>query len=230
MTGRARRGAAWAALPPGPGEPTLDQLLADPIVQQLMRRDRIDESTTRRLFQRAALARTTRILGSIPPGSCGEDDPITILWLLHETARLWRKRYEREIRARIPGMTRARCAVLVHLAHYEGVNPPGLARALNIKPTTLLRLLGRLEGVGFIARMPDPRDPDAYVLALTAEALPMIERIYGLARRVYDEAQLGISNLEANQLLTLLHRLKPNLSARPSQMRPGEPVRRCGGA
>jgi MarR family transcriptional regulator, transcriptional regulator for hemolysin len=230
MTGRARRGAAWAALPPGPGEPTLDQLLADPIVQQLMRRDRIDESTTRRLFQRAALARTTRILGSIPPGSYGEDDPITILWLLHETARLWRKRYEREIRARIPGMTRARCAVLVHLAHYEGVNPPGLARALNIKPTTLLRLLGRLEGVGFIARMPDPRDPDAYVLALTAEALPMIERIYGLARRVYDEAQLGISNLEANQLLTLLHRLKPNLSARPSQMPPGEPVRRCGGA
>jgi MarR family transcriptional regulator, transcriptional regulator for hemolysin len=230
MTGRARRGAAWAALPPGPGEPTLDQLLADPIVQQLMRRDRIDESTTRRLFQRAALARTTRILGSIPPGSCGEDDPITILWLLHETARLWRKRCEREIRARIPGMTRARCAVLVHLAHYEGVNPPGLARALNIKPTTLLRLLGRLEGVGFIARMPDPRDPDAYVLALTAEALPMIERIYGLARRVYDEAQLGISNLEANQLLTLLHRLKPNLSARPSQMPPGEPVRRCGGA
>jgi MarR family transcriptional regulator, transcriptional regulator for hemolysin len=230
MTGRARRGAAWAALPPGPGEPTLDQLLADPIVQQLMRRDRIDESTTRRLFQRAALARTTRTLGSIPPGSSGEDDPITILWLLHETARLWRKRYEREIRARIPGMTRARCAVLVHLAHYEGVNPPGLARALNIKPTTLLRLLGRLEGVGFIARMPDPRDPDAYVLALTAEALPMIERIYGLARRVYDEAQLGISNLEANQLLTLLHRLKPNLSARPSQMPPGEPVRRCGGA
>jgi len=230
MTGRARRGAAWAALPPGPGEPTLDQLLADPIVQQLMRRDRIDESTTRRLFQRAALARTTRILGSIPPGSCGEDDPITILWLLHETARLWRKRYEREIRARIPGMTRARCAVLVHLAHYEGVNPPGLARALNIKPTTLLRLLGRLEGVGFIARMPDPRDPDAYVLALTAEALPMIERIYGLARRVYDEAQLGISNLEANQLLTLLRRLKPNLSARPSQRPPGETVRRCGGA
>ena len=230
MTGRARRGAAWAALPPGPGEPTLDQLLAEPIVQQLMRRDGIDESTTRRLFQQAALARATRNLGGIPPGSCGEDDPITIFWLLHETARLWRKRYEREIRARIPGMTRARCAVLVHLAHYEGVNQPGLARALNIKPTTLLRLLDRLEGVGFIARMPDPRDPDAYVVALTAEALPMIERIYELARRVYDEAQLGISNLEANQLLTLLHRLKPNLSAGPSQVPPGEPVRRCGGA
>jgi MarR family transcriptional regulator for hemolysin len=223
MTGRACRGAARSALSPGPGEPTLDQLLADPIVQQLMRRDGIDESTTRRFLQQAALARAARNLGGRSPGSCAGDDPVTILWLLHETARLWRKRYDREIRTRIPGMTRARCAVLVHLAHYEGVNQAALARALNIKSTTLLRLLDRLEGVGFIARIPDPRDPQAYVPALTAGALPMIERIYELTRRVYDEAQLGISNVEANQLLTLLHRLKPNLSARPGQVPPGAP-------
>ena len=74
---------------------------------------------------------------------------------------------------------------------YEGINRAALARALNIKSTTLLRLLERLEGVGFIARIPDPRDPQAHVLALAAGALPMIERIYELTRRVYDEAQLG---------------------------------------
>jgi len=223
MTGWVGRGASWAALPPRPCEPTLDQLLADPIVQQLMRRDGIDELTTRRFLQQAALARAAQNLGGLSPGSCAGDDPVTILWLLREAAQLWRKRYDREIRARIPGMTRARCAVLVHLAHHEGVNQAALARALNIKSTTLLRLLDRLEGVGFIARIPDPRDPQAYVLALTAGALPMIERIYELTRRVYDEAQLGISNVEANQLLTLLHRLKPNLSARPGQVPPGVP-------
>ena len=102
MTRRVRRGAAWAALPPGPAEPTLDQLLAEPMVQQLMRRDGIDESTTRRFLQQAALARAARNLGGRSPGSCAGDDPVTILWLLHETARLWRKRYDREIRARIP--------------------------------------------------------------------------------------------------------------------------------
>jgi DNA-binding MarR family transcriptional regulator len=192
------------------------------MVQQLMRRDGIDESTTRRFLQQAALARAAQNLGDRPSGSCA-NDPVTILWLLHETARLWRKRYDREIRARIPGMTRARCVVLVHLAHYEGANEAALARVLNIKSMTLLRLLDRLEGVGFIARIPDPRNPEAYVLALTAGALPMIERIYELTRRVYDEAQLGISNVEANQLLTLLHRLKPNLSARPGQVPPGPP-------
>jgi len=39
------------------GEPTLDQLLAEPIVQQLMRRDRIDEATIRHLVRKTAAAR-----------------------------------------------------------------------------------------------------------------------------------------------------------------------------
>jgi hypothetical protein len=38
-------------------EPTLDQLLAEPIVQQLMRRDRIDEASIRHLLQETAAAR-----------------------------------------------------------------------------------------------------------------------------------------------------------------------------
>jgi hypothetical protein len=37
-------------------EATLDQLLAEPIVQQLMRRDRIDEATIRHLLQETAFA------------------------------------------------------------------------------------------------------------------------------------------------------------------------------
>jgi hypothetical protein len=40
-------------------EPKLDQLFAEPIVKQLMRRDRIDEATTRRLLRQAAVARAT---------------------------------------------------------------------------------------------------------------------------------------------------------------------------
>jgi hypothetical protein len=38
-------------------EPTLDQLLAEPIVRQLMRRDGIDEATIRHLLQETAAAR-----------------------------------------------------------------------------------------------------------------------------------------------------------------------------
>ena len=40
-------------------EPRLDQLFAEPIVKQLMRRDRIDEATIRHLLRQAAVARAT---------------------------------------------------------------------------------------------------------------------------------------------------------------------------
>ena len=38
-------------------EPRLNQLFAEPIVQQLMHRDRIDEATTRHLLRQAAVTR-----------------------------------------------------------------------------------------------------------------------------------------------------------------------------
>jgi hypothetical protein len=38
-------------------EPRLDQLFAEPIVKQLMHRDRVDEATIRRLLRYAAIAR-----------------------------------------------------------------------------------------------------------------------------------------------------------------------------
>jgi hypothetical protein len=81
-------------------EATLDQLLAEPIVQQLMRRDRIDEATIRHLLQETASAR---------PASWAEDDlkaddPHSVVWRLHKTARLWCSRYDREMRPQLPGI------------------------------------------------------------------------------------------------------------------------------
>jgi hypothetical protein len=52
MISRAPGGAAPTRFPSD--EPTLDQLLAEPIVQQLMRRDRVDAATIRHLLQEAA--------------------------------------------------------------------------------------------------------------------------------------------------------------------------------
>jgi DNA-binding MarR family transcriptional regulator len=117
------------------------------------------------------------------------------------------------MRAQLPGMTRARCAVLIHLARHEGVNQAALAHILDIRSTTLVRLLDRLEAAGFIARMPAPDDRRAHVLALTAKALPIIESIYDLSKKTDDDLQLGISNAEASQLRALLCRMRSNLAA-----------------
>jgi MarR family transcriptional regulator for hemolysin len=188
-------------------EPTLDQLLAEPIVQNLMRRDQTNEATIRHLLQETATARPASRAKEDPE----TDDSYTIGRLLYETARLWRRRYDREVR-QLPGMAGARCAVLIQLAQHEGVNQAALAQILDIRSITLVRLLDRLEAADFIARMPDPDDRRAHVLALTAKALPIIECIYDLRRKTYDDLRLGISEAEADQLRALLCRIRSNLA------------------
>jgi DNA-binding MarR family transcriptional regulator len=166
-------------------EPTLDQLLAEPIVQLLMRRDRMNEATVRHLMQQAAASRRAWQAKDDP--SADDPNPIVRLLQLHRTARLARGRYDRELRAEFPGMTCARCAVLIHLAQHKVFNQAALAQILDIRPTTLVRLLDWLEAAGLVARMPDPDDRRAHLLALTAKALPIIESIHDLTRRTYDD-------------------------------------------
>jgi DNA-binding MarR family transcriptional regulator len=215
-------------------EPTLDQLLAEPIVQQLMRSDRTDEASIRHLMQETAAARLAlRADGDTDTGDSSTDesstdDPQAIVRLLHGIARLWPSHYDRVVRARLPGMTRARCVVLTHLARHEGVNQATLARILGINPMSLVRLLDRLEAAGFIGRRPDRDDRRAHVLVLTDKTLPIVECIDGLTRKIYDDLQLGISKAEASQLQALLFRIGSKLagcrldetpSARPRRAR-----------
>lgn len=147
-----------------------------------------------------------------------QNDPERMLgFVIHDVSRLLRRRYEQYARDEGLGLTRTQCSVLAHLARQEGVNQATLAQILDIEPITLVRLLDRLEEAGFIQRKPDPQDRRAYVLELTAKAGPMLERIYELAAKVYDEAQAGLSKAEAAQLLTLLHRTKANLARRTNE-------------
>lgn len=216
---RATPGAASTR--PASDEPTLNQLLAEPIVRQLMRRDHMDEATVRHLLQKISVARP-----ALPPKNDSDtDDPNAIVRLLEETARLWRSLYDRELHAQLPNMTRARCTVLIHLAQLVGLNQAALAQILDIRPSTLVRLLDRLEAAGLVARMPDPDDRRAHILALTTKALPIIEYINDLTRKTDDELQLGISKAEARQLRTFLCRLWSNLTGHLGEFQSSKPLR-----
>jgi hypothetical protein len=150
MTSGARRNAGrdspllegsphpgMASTSPPSNEPTLDQLLAEPIVQQLMRRDQIDEATIRDLLRQTAAARRAARFED----DLNAYDLRSIVQLLHETARLWCSRYDRAARTRLPGIICARCTVLIYLAQHEGVGQAALAEILDINPMTLALLL-----------------------------------------------------------------------------------------
>src|SRR6204780_5810067 len=132
--------------------------------------------------------------------------------LLHQAAQLACSRYDRALRAQLPGMILGRCAVLIQLAQHERPNQAALAQILDIRPITLVRLLDRLEAGGFVEPIPDPHDRRAHVLALTAKALPIIERIHDLNRKACGDLQLGISEAEASQLRALLSRMRTHLT------------------
>jgi MarR family transcriptional regulator, transcriptional regulator for hemolysin len=167
--------------------------------------DRTDETTVPRLVQQTSAAQPAASRAKEDPRA---DDPNTIMRLLHQTAQLACSRYDRALRAQLPGMTLGRCAVLIQLAQHERPNQAALARILDIRPITLVRLLDRLEAGGFVERIPDPDDRRAHVLALTAEALPLIESIHELNRKTCDDLHLGISETEATQLRVLLSRIR----------------------
>lgn len=133
-------------------------------------------------------------------------------FLVHDIARLLRKRYEQ--RARPLGLTRAQWQVLAHLQRQEGINQSGLAELLELEPITVGRLIDRMEEAGLVERRTDPADRRAHRLFLTKRAAPMLERGRALGDEVRAEAFAGFDSAERENMIDLLLRVRANLSER----------------
>jgi len=138
--------------------------------------------------------------------------PLTFGFLLHDTARLMRRDFER--RSRSTGLTRAQWAVLAYLARSEGTSQAALAETLEIEPITLVRLLDRLEGAGWVERRADPSDRRVRRLFLTETARPLMDQFQELAAATREAALGGLSEAERRQLTDLLMKVRTNLSGR----------------
>jgi MarR family transcriptional regulator, transcriptional regulator for hemolysin len=133
-------------------------------------------------------------------------------FLLHDVARLLRKRFDQ--RARTLGLTRAQWSVLAHLSRQEGLNQSALADILEIEPITLARLLDRLEAARLVERRPDPADRRARLLYLTAPARPLLDDMRALGAATREEALCGISEAARERLIDTLQSMKKNLSTK----------------
>jgi DNA-binding MarR family transcriptional regulator len=131
-------------------------------------------------------------------------------FLIKDVARLSAKHFERH--ATELGLTLAQCKALVMLSHNEGVTQAKLAEYSDTDPMTLVRIIDRMEGDGWVERRPDPQDRRAYQLYLKPAAAPVLEKILQLADKARGESLSGFSNEERMQLVTLLERLHANLN------------------
>ena len=137
-------------------------------------------------------------------------------FLLHDVARLMRKRFEQN--ARDLGLTRSQCAVLAHLARNEGIQQSALADILEVEPITLTRLLDRLEGLGLVERGLHPTDRRIRLLRLTDAARPKIAEILGVGALTRGEALEGVPEAVREHLFDVLSTMKANLLGKLSTM------------
>jgi DNA-binding MarR family transcriptional regulator len=132
-------------------------------------------------------------------------------FLISDVGRLCGKRFDDLAKSSLD-LTRAQCRALAYLSHYGEVNQARLADLLEVAPISAGRLLDRMEEGGWIERWSNPEDRRERQVRMTAKA----ERALGKARKVGDEVAAeglsGLSDEEARQLISLLQRVRGNLS------------------
>ena len=148
------------------------------------------------------------------------DNKPTLGFLLHDVARLLRKRFEQ--RAKGLGLTRSQWHTLAYLARHEGIHQGGLAEILEIEPITLVRILDKLEERGLIERRQHPSDRRIWQLFLRGEALPLLEEMREIGDLTRGDALAGVSDADRDQLMNVLTQMKSNL-AEASRCSPSEP-------
>src|SRR5260370_33353780 len=107
------------------------------------------------------LAPVTRPAADLP--SLARPDPAQLQpnvgALMHDVARLMRRRFERRTRQTGLSITRQQARALLSVARNEGLSQAAVATLLDIEPIPLGRLLHRLHEGGLVERRLHPSDP-----------------------------------------------------------------------
>jgi DNA-binding MarR family transcriptional regulator len=143
----------------------------------------------------------------MPPGPYQQ----TLGFLLNDTSRLLRKRFEQ--RARGFGLTRAQWQALAYLARNEGIQQSALADILELEPITLGRIVDRLEAAELIQRRRHETDRRAWRLFLEPKAHDLLTHMFVIGDATRAEALDGVSEEDRAVLTRVLSRMKSNLIA-----------------
>lgn len=138
-----------------------------------------------------------------------DDNQPTLGFLLHDVARLLRKRFEQN--ARGSGLTRSQWQTLALLSKNEGINQAGLADLMDVEPITLARILDRLQHLKLIERLHDANDRRVWNLRVTPLAMQKLQRAKKIGEATRAEALEGLSATQRQQLVDALQVIKSNL-------------------
>lgn len=131
---------------------------------------------------------------------------------LEGAGRLYIRRFAE--RAREFALEPMGCKALLVLAEHGGVTQQRLSELTVLDPSTMGRLLDRLEARGLVERRPRRGDRRARSVALTQEAVAMLPSLWQAVRDSLRDALPGMSTSEQRCMLDALQRVLSNLSVR----------------
>ena len=131
--------------------------------------------------------------------------------LMHDVARLMRRRFERRARQSGLSITRQQARALLSVARNEGLSQAAVATLLDIEPIALVRLLDRLHEEGLVERRLHPTDRRVRTLWMTPLGWTVVDRILAINAQIREEACAGLSPAARDALLQTLDHLKSNL-------------------
>jgi MarR family transcriptional regulator for hemolysin len=131
-------------------------------------------------------------------------------YLVHEVARLFRRRFEDE--ARIHGVTLPQWRALAEIHRQEGISQVSLAGCIDTDPMTLSGILDRLDKRGLIERYTDPNDSRAKLARLSAAGLELVSTAKNVGRELYENALKGLTPAEREAVIAGLMHIRDNLT------------------
>jgi len=132
--------------------------------------------------------------------------------MLHDVARLMRRRFERRARQTGLPITRQQARTLLYIARNEGLSQAAVATMLDIEPIALVRMLDRLHEEGLVERRSHPTDRRVRTLWPTPLAWNVIDRVLAINTAVREEACAGLSPSARDMLISVLEHMKGNLA------------------
>jgi DNA-binding MarR family transcriptional regulator len=130
--------------------------------------------------------------------------------LIHDTARLLRKRFE--ARGREMGLSSAQWRLLIRLLRGGATTQARLAELLEVEPISVSRLVDRMAAAGWVERRRDPKDRRVHIVVPTEKAQAAMPEIRAFANLVYADATDGIPAEDRNRMIATLQRIVDNLS------------------
>jgi DNA-binding MarR family transcriptional regulator len=134
----------------------------------------------------------------------------SIGFLVHEVARLFRRRFEDE--ARIHGVTLPQWRALAEIYKNDGISQVSLAGCIDTDPMTLSGILDRLEKRGLVERYTDPNDSRAKLARLTDDGTNLVRTAKNVGRELYENALVGLSDKDRGAVVSGLKCIRDNLN------------------